>query len=264
MGERSIRAALRVDPRSAGFNATTWTCALLARYLSTRLGTSIGPRTLRRRMHAARLRWKRPRYVLHQRDPHAGSRKGGLKRRLSATAEPDEPVLVADETILRLFPPLRQAWGLRGSQVCVPVTGRNARRVLYGAINVRTGHRVLRRASSMRQGEVHAFLRDLRRRYRAKRRVWLILDQHGSHASVATRKLAKAIGVGLLFLPKQCPELNPMDHLWREAKRMVAANRQYDDIDQEAAAAERWFLWLTPREARRKAGMLSKNFWLIT
>ena len=61
-----------------------------------------------------------------------------------------EPVLVEDETIVRLFPPLRQAWGMRGSQVCVPITGQNDRRVLYGAINVATGHRVTRRGRSMR------------------------------------------------------------------------------------------------------------------
>jgi len=173
-------------------------------------------------------------------------------------------VLAADETILRLFPPLRQAWGLRGEQVSVPVTGRNDRRVLYGAVNVRTGHRVLRRARSMRQGEVHAFLRELRSRYRSRRRVWLLLDRHGSHDSKATRELAASMKIELLFLPKQCPELNPMDHLWRHAKGVVSANRQYGDIDQQAAAAEDWFLWLSPHEAKRKAGMLSKNFWLLT
>jgi transposase len=78
VGRRSILAALRVDPRSAGFNATTWTVALLARYLSARLGVTIGPRTLRRRMHAAGLRWKRPRYVYHLRDPHAPQKRGAL------------------------------------------------------------------------------------------------------------------------------------------------------------------------------------------
>ena len=75
-GRWSILAALRVDPRSAGFHATTWTVALLARYLSTRLRVAIGPRTLRRRMHAAGLRWKRPRHVYHLRDPHAPQKKG--------------------------------------------------------------------------------------------------------------------------------------------------------------------------------------------
>ena len=169
-----------------------------------------------------------------------------------------------DETILRLFPPLRHAWGFPGEQVQVPVTGHNARRVLYGAVHVRTGHRVTRVGRSMRQAEFHSFLRELRSRYRAAGRIWLLLDRHGSHASAGTRALAAGLGIELLFLPKQCPELNPMDHLWREAKRLVTANHQYPDIDDLAAAAERWVLWLTPRETRRKAGMLSKNFWLLT
>ena len=175
-----------------------------------------------------------------------------------------EPVLVEDETIVRLFPPLRQAWGMRGSQVCVPVTGRNDRRVLYGAINVATGHRVTRRGRSMKLFEFHAFLRDLRRRYRTGRRIWLLLDKHGTHDSPKTHQLAQSLRIVLVPLPKQCPELNPMDHLWRHAKGVVSANRQYDTIDQQAGAAEDWFLWLTPNEARRKAGMLSKNFWLRT
>ena len=173
-------------------------------------------------------------------------------------------MLAADETTLRLFPPLRQAWGLRGEQVCVPVTGRNARRVLLGAINLRTGHRVVRRATSLRQGEVHAFLRDLRRRYRRGGRIWLILDRHGSHDAAATRRLAVELRIELLWLPKQCPELNPMDHLWRGAKAGVSANRQYDDIDEQADEAERWVLTLSPRDAKRKAGVMSKNFWLLT
>jgi transposase len=76
IGSRQILAALREDPRDAGFNATTWTVPLLARYLSARHRAAITPRTLRRRMHEAGLRWKRPRYVYHERDPHATQKKG--------------------------------------------------------------------------------------------------------------------------------------------------------------------------------------------
>jgi transposase len=76
LGRRSVVAALRVDPRAAGFNATTWTVALLARYLSARLRVSVGPRTLRRRMREAGLRWKRPRHVYHEADPHRAQKKG--------------------------------------------------------------------------------------------------------------------------------------------------------------------------------------------
>ena len=76
VGSRQILAALRVDPRDAGFNATAWTVPLLARQLSGRHRVPITPRTLRRRMHEAGLRWKRPRYVYHLRDPNAAQKKG--------------------------------------------------------------------------------------------------------------------------------------------------------------------------------------------
>lgn len=76
VGEAEIAAALRSDPRAAGFTATTWTAGLLARHLSAAHGQPVNPRTLRRRMRAARLRWKRPRHVFHLRDPHAAQKKG--------------------------------------------------------------------------------------------------------------------------------------------------------------------------------------------
>jgi len=53
-----------------------------------------------------------------------------------------------------------------------------------------------------------------------------------------------------------------MDQLWRELKRLVAANRQAETVDALAGEAARWTLSLTTREARRKAGMLSRHFWL--
>lgn len=53
-----------------------------------------------------------------------------------------------------------------------------------------------------------------------------------------------------------------MDQLWRELKGGVAANRQAESIDELAEQAEQWLPGLSPRQALRKAGGLSKNFWL--
>ncbi len=171
--------------------------------------------------------------------------------------------LVTDETILRMYPPLRMAWGLIGQQTQVPISGQNAKRVLFGAINIRTGHRILQRTHQQRQEDCQAFLKTLRRRY-GHRRIWLLLDKHGGHWAPRSQALAEELNIVLLFLPRQSPELNPMDHLWKEAKRVRSANRQYDTIDEHARQVEDWIQSLTPRQALRKAGILSKNFWLRT
>lgn len=172
-------------------------------------------------------------------------------------------ILLQDETIVRLFPPLRMAWAPMGTQARVPITGENARRVIFGAINIRTGHRVLRRTTSLKQSAFATFLRELHRRYPG-RRLWLLLDKHGSHKAAVNRRLARTFGIELVPLPRQCPELNAMDQLWRETKRCVSANRQFASIGEHAQAVEGWITRLTPRQALRKAGVLSKNYWLRT
>ena len=114
-------------------------------------------------------------------------------------------LLFEDETILRLFPVLRRAWSLRGEQARVPITGRNAKRVLFGTINPRTGHRIVWRGLNMRQENFQAFLRLLRRSYPG-REVWLLLDEAPGHIAPKSQALATALGVVLIWLPKQCPE----------------------------------------------------------
>ncbi len=171
-------------------------------------------------------------------------------------------VLCIDWTLLRLFPPLRATWALKGTQARAPITGANAKRVLFGAINLRTAHRVVLIRRHARQADAQAFLRELRRRYRRANRLWLLADRASAHTAWSTLALAARLGIRFLWLPKQTPELSPMDQLWRELKRLIAANRQAPSIEALAGEAAGWVLALTPRQARRKAGMDSKRFWL--
>jgi transposase len=173
----------------------------------------------------------------------------------------DAALLFEDETTLRWFPPLRFTWAFRGQQAVVPITGRNAKRVLFGALNPRTGHRLVLRRFRQRQEDFQAFLRYLRQHYPG-RPIWLLLDKAPSHDAAGSQRLAARLGIELVWLPKQCSELNAVDHLWKELKRLIAANRQFRTIDAEAEYAEQWFLGLTPRQALRKASVLSENFWL--
>lgn len=170
-------------------------------------------------------------------------------------------LLMEDETILRLFPVLRRAWSLRGRQARVPITGQNARRVLFATIDLCTGRRICLRGRDMKQANFQALLREVRHRYR-KRPVWMLLDEAKCHIAAKGQALAAALDIHFVWLPKQCSELNSMDQLWKELKGQVSANYQYPSIDEHAEAAENWLLSLTNKEALRKAGVLSKNFWL--
>jgi transposase len=71
---RRLAAALARDPRRCGYQATSWTVPLLAHDLAAK-GVAVSPRTLRRRLHEAGYRWKRPRYVYVQRAAHLPQKK---------------------------------------------------------------------------------------------------------------------------------------------------------------------------------------------
>jgi transposase len=71
-----LRVVLRKKPWALGYNAATWTADLLARELRRRYGVSLSSHTVRRRLRGLRWRWKRPRYIYKQPDPHAAQKKG--------------------------------------------------------------------------------------------------------------------------------------------------------------------------------------------
>src|SRR5688500_15406600 len=100
----------------------------------------------------------------------------------------DATVLITDETTMRMFPPLRAAWAQLGEQVHVGISGRNARRVLFGAINVRTGHRIVTIAKRLTQLTFQDFLEEISRRYR-RGEIMLLADGHGAHKTNATLAL---------------------------------------------------------------------------
>ena len=171
-------------------------------------------------------------------------------------------LLFTDWTLLRLFPPLRAMWAVIGAQAKVVITGQNAKRVLFGTINVRTAQRTVTIGRGVGTHEVQAFLLALRKAYRRAGTIWLLADRASGHTAQATLTLAKDLQIEFVWLPRQWPELNAMDQLWKELKRDVAANRQAASIDDLAERASQWLLNLTPAQARRKSGMASSKFWL--
>ena len=169
--------------------------------------------------------------------------------------------LAEDETDLRLFPPLRAGWARRGEEAPAPISGGNAKRVVFGALNLETGGRVFLAHRRQRGVEFEDFLEEVRWYYRG-RQVALLLDEDSSHTAEDAQDTSRAKAAELLWLPKRSPHLNPMDHLWRHAKEVMSANHQYASIDAQVEQFIDYLSGLSAYEALKKAGIFSKDFWL--
>lgn len=172
-------------------------------------------------------------------------------------------VLCEDETLVREFPPLRAAWGKVGAPVEVAITGGNARRVVFGTLNPFVGTRLCMTAPRNTGPAFRAYLRWLRARYK-RWDLLLILDRGSSPIAKATLALAAALRITFGWLPTACPELNPVEARWRDAKQRVSANRAHPDLEAHAAAFVEHVCGHTDRAALRLSGVSSGNFWLTT
>ena len=173
-------------------------------------------------------------------------------------------VWAGDETTVREFPPLRAGWGRRGRQALVVISGRNARRVLHGAVNVATGE-VVRLVRERNRGEDVAAAVAALGAVRPGVPKLLIWDNAPPHKTRAARGAAEAAGVEIAWLPFRAPELNPCEDLWRHLKRLVAANRVYPTVAELAARAVGWLDALAPGDVLRSCGLQSSKFdWLPT
>jgi hypothetical protein len=168
-------------------------------------------------------------------------------------------VLAEDETDLLLFPPLRAGWSLRGEPAEVRITGRNARRVVFGAMNLATGTRLLLPQPKGRAANFQVFLKEVRWHYRGWH-IAMLLDEDPSHTAKGSLRVAE--GMTLMWLPKRSPELNPMDTLWGQAKDVVAVNKQYATIEDQVDRFLNHLLGMSGREALHTSGVLSDDFWL--
>jgi len=166
-----------------------------------------------------------------------------------------------DETIVTETPPLYSCYGRIGQQVCVPIIGTRAKRILHGALNVWTGETLLLITDLWTQETHQVFLQMIRRHWRGWHIV-LFQDRGSPHTAEDSQDLAAELDIAVRWLPRATPELNAMDQLWRRSKAEALASRPTCSIDTSADQVCRHILDLSPRERLRKAGVLSGNFWL--
>lgn len=166
-----------------------------------------------------------------------------------------------DEIIITETPPLYSCYGRRGQQVCIPISGRRARRILHGVINITTGA-VLLLITDVWTDQTHQYFLQMVRAHWRGWRIILFEDRGSPHTAEESLELARDLRIEIRLLPVATPELNAMDHLWRSVKGRALADRATQSIDRSADLACQHILQMSPQERLLKAGVLSGDFWL--
>jgi transposase len=152
-----------------------------------------------------------------------------------------------DEVHFQRSSSLIRMWAPKGQQPRVLSPSVRHKVGFFGALNLKTGHLVTQEAGVFNGATFGEFLCYLLQSTQGK--LYLILDNAKWHHSKDLKDFFETNRdrLVLIYLPAYSPELNPIERVWRIARRLVTHNRYFPSIpDLRAALVSQFTKWDQP------------------
>ena len=250
-----LDAVVRSAPQDHGWRRPTWTRELLVEAMVRKTGVRIHPATMSRALALIQARRGKPRpRVKCPWHPAVKTRKLNQLAQLVATLPRGEVAVYEDEVDIHLNPKIGLDWMGLGQQKEVQTPGRNEKRYLAGALDVRTGEIHWVEAKKKDAWLFLGLLKKLTDVYTQARVIHVILDNYKIHSSqiIAIALAHFARRVRLQFLPPYCPDHNRIERVWQDLHANVTRNHRRATMT-ELMRDVRYYLRKRNARMRRKA-----------
>ena len=155
-----------------------------------------------------------------------------------------------DEVHFQRHTTLTRMWSPKGKQPRVISASTRQKVGFFGAINLKTGKLVTKKAPVFNADTFGDFLIYLLEKSEGK--LFLILDNVSWHKARDLQKFffKNQNCLVRIFLPPYSPELNPIERVWRITRRQVTHNRYFESTeDLETALMPCFAKWEQPNNA---------------
>ena len=226
---------VRSNPQEHGWRRPTWTRELLVKTMARTTGIRVHVATMSRALALIKARRANPRpRVRCPWFPAVKTRRINALRRLLATLPRREAAVYEDEVDIHLNPKIGLDWMGKGQQKEAVTPGRNEKRYLAGALDVRTGEIHWVEGERKNSWLFLDLLRKLTLAYAKAKVIHVILDNYGIHSStiigVALSHFARR--VRLHFLPPYSPDDNAIERVWQDLHANVTRNHRCGSMAQ--------------------------------
>ena len=242
---RHLHTVVRKTPEDYGWRRPTWTRELLVETLVRLTGVRIHVTTMSRALARIKARRGRPKPTVGCPWPKAAkTRRLRQLQQVIATLPRRECAFYEDEVDIHLNPKVGCDWMVSGQQKEVPTPGKNEKRYLAGALDVRTGVVIWVEAERKTSYLFLDLLDRLLQEYPEARCLHLILDNYRIHQSkIVFAALAGYLAgkVKLHFLPPYCPDHNRIERIWQDLHANVTRNHRQPNMT-KLMAAVRYYL----------------------
>lgn len=152
-------------------------------------------------------------------------------------------IVAGDEASLYLQATVQVVWAPIGETPVVKVHPGRDHLHFYGALNLQTGQEVVMRSPIMNGATSVLFLHKLVAAYPLQP-ILLLWDRAPWHQGPAIRQfLVDHPEVEIFFFPPGSPDLNPQEHVWKDARCHVSHNHTVKQLDR---LADQFEAHLTP------------------
>lgn len=228
--QAALHETVASSPLEHGWKRPTWTREMLIQTLKRKTGVRIACSTMSQALRAIGARLGRPKPTVGCPWPEAEKQRrleeiGALLEHLP----PDEVAVHEDEVDIHLNPKIGRDWMVRGQQKQVLTPGKNQKRYLAGAKNVRTGEVVWTQGERKNSRLFLWLLWELLQRYPCAKIIHVILDNYTIHSTKQVQHALQTpagVRLRLHFLPPYCPDHNRIERLWQDLHANVTRNHR--------------------------------------
>jgi transposase len=230
----SLDKVVRSTPTSCGWKRPTWTREMLVETLAHRTGVRIHVTTMSRALALIKARRARPRPVVQ-----CPWSKSARERRLEAIRHVLKHLprghlaFYEDEVDVHLNPKIGLDWMGYAQQKKAITPGKNVKRYLAGALDIRTGLVYWVDGERKNSDLFVRLLHYLSKTNPTAKVIHIVLDNYRIHDSKLTQMAVANFGghVQLHFLPPYCPNDNKIERIWEDLHANVTRNHICSDID---------------------------------
>jgi transposase len=226
---------VRKTPQDFGWKRPTWTRELLVQVMVRQTGVRVHVGTMSRALAAIKARRGRPRpRVLCPWAKARKTRRLNQLQNLIAALPRRERIFYEDEVDIHLNPKIGLDWMGHGQQKEALTPGKNEKRYLAGALDVRSGMLIWVEGVRKTSYLFLDLLDELRKRYPRARRLHVILDNYRIHSSTVVQAALGGYLAGkveLHFLPPYCPDHNKIERVWKDLHANVTRNHRCRSIN---------------------------------
>jgi len=246
------------QPEDYGWPRSTWTQPMLVETLEGLTGVRVHVGTMSRALEQIGARRARPRpTVACPWSPQAKGRRLKQIQRVLDDLPDDEVAVYEDEIDIHLNPKIGLDWMVPGQQKEVPTPGKNVKRHVAGAMDVRTQEMTWVESDRKTSDLFIGLVWELPQAYPDANVIHVILDNYRIHSSRRTKQALAGLDgrVVLHFLPPYCPEANKIERYWEDFHADVTRNhrcRTMDELMERARAV------LRKRQRRSKSAHKGK------